>query len=178
MSNLMDGCGNRLDLAHTLPDGDALVVRRKIAVHIGGHWFKFDGDEGRAFQRLHKDLIVLDVPGQRGSQLRQGLAIRLAHIEHLDRAEHGNLDFLFFHDRLAVRIQDWSMGVRVALHFLDLLFVGGRGDDGNAMLALFHMTLKLVLPFIESGDQCGVRLLHIDEHCVVDGVAVEPGHDG
>ena len=46
------------------------------------------------------------------------------------------------------------------------------------MLALFYMTLKLVFPLIVSGYQCGVRLLHIDEHGVVYRIAVEAGHDG
>ena len=46
------------------------------------------------------------------------------------------------------------------------------------MLTLFHMALKLVFPLIESSHQGGVRALHIDEHGVVDGVAVELGHDG
>ena len=90
-------------------------------------------------------------PGQAGGQLRQGLAIRLAHIEHLDRTEHGDFDFLFLHDRLAIRVQNRSLGVRVSLHFLDLLFVGRRGDDGDTMLALFHMALKLVFPLVEPG---------------------------
>ena len=70
------------------------------------------------------------------------------------------------------------MGIRVTLHFLDFLFVGRGGDDGDTMLALFHMALKLVFPLVEPGHQGGVRALHIDEHGVVDGVAVELGHDG
>jgi len=70
------------------------------------------------------------------------------------------------------------MGIRVALHFLDFLFVGRGGDDGNAMLTLFHMALKLVFPLVEPGHQSGVRLLHIDEHGVVYRIAVEAGHNG
>ena len=46
------------------------------------------------------------------------------------------------------------------------------------MLTLLHMALKLVFPFVEPCHQGGVRALHIDEHGVVDGVAVELGHDG
>ena len=46
------------------------------------------------------------------------------------------------------------------------------------MLTLFHMALKLVFPLVESGHQGSVRALHIDEHGVVDGVAVELGHNG
>ena len=36
------------------------------------------------------------------------------------------------------------MSIRVALHFLDLLFVGRGGNDGDTMLTLLHMALKLV----------------------------------
>ena len=70
------------------------------------------------------------------------------------------------------------MSIRVALHFLDLLFVGRGGNDGDTMLTLFHMALKLIFPLVEPGHQGGVRALHIDEHGVVDGVAVELGHNG
>ena len=175
---LMDSGGNGLHFAHAFPDGDPLLVRGKIAVHVLGHRLKLDGNRSRATQSFHESLIVRHRPGQAGSQLRQGLAVGLAHIKHLHRAEHGDFDFLFLHDRLAVRIQDGGLGVRVALHFLDLLFVGRRGNDRDAMLALFHMAFKLVFPLVEPGHQGGVRALHIDEHGVVDGVAVELGHDG
>ena len=40
------------------------------------------------------------------------------------------------------------------------------------------MALKLIFPLVVPGHQRGVRLLHIDEHGVVDRVAVEPGHHG
>ena len=178
MCNLMYSGRNGLHLAHAVPDGDPLPVRGKIAVHIGCHRLKLDGDRGRAAQRLQKRFIVRYGPGQASGQLRQGLAVRLAHIEHFDRAEHGDFNFLFLHNSFAVCVQNRSLGIRVTLHFLDLLFVGRRGDDGDTMLALFHMALKLVFPLVESGHQGGVRALHIDEHGVVDGVAVELGHDG
>src|SRR5699024_12663444 len=65
---------------------------------------------------------------------RSGLAVRLAHIEHLDRAEHGNLNFPFLHDDLAILIQHRCLGVRVQLLFLDL-FLERRGrDDGDTVL--------------------------------------------
>ena len=37
VGDLMDGGGNGLHLAHACPDGDALLVRREIPVHVGGH---------------------------------------------------------------------------------------------------------------------------------------------
>ena len=178
VGDLMDGGGNGLHLAHALPDGDALPVRREISVHVGCHRLHRERHRRGPAQGLHESLIVLDVPGKRGRQLRQGLAVRLAHIEHLDRAEHGNLNFPFLHDDLAILIQHRCLGVRVQLLFLNL-FLERRGrDDGNTVFAALHMALKLIFPLVVSGHQRGVRLLHIDEHGVVDGVAVEPGHHG
>ena len=60
---------------------------------------------------LHESLVVLDTPGQGGRQLRQRFPVRLAHIEHLHRAEHGDFNFPFLHDRLALCIQDGGFGV-------------------------------------------------------------------
>ena len=172
----MDGGGNGLHLAHACPDGDALLVRREIPVHVGGHRLHGERHRRGPAQGLHESLVVLDIPGQGGRQLRQGLAVRLAHIKHLHRAEHGDLNFPFLHDRLALCIQDGGFGVRVQLLFLDLFLERRWRDDGNTMLTLFHMALKLIFPLVISGYQRGVRLLHIDEHGVVDGIAVEPGH--
>ena len=178
VGDLMDGSGNGLHLAHACPDGDALLVRREKSIHVGGHRLHRKRHRRGPAQRLHESLVVLDVPGQGGRQLRQGFAVRLAYIEHLHRAEHGDLNFPFLHDRLALCVQDGGLGVRVQLLFLNL-FLEWRGrNDGNAVFAALHMTLKLIFPLVVPGHQRGVRLLHIDEHGVVDGVAVEPGHHG
>ena len=175
---LMDSGGNGLHLAHAFPDGDPLLLRGEIAVHVLGHRLKLDGNRSRAAQSFHESLIVRHRPGQAGGQLWQGLSVRLAHIEHLHRTEHGDFNFFFLHDRLAIRVQDGCMSIRVALHFLDLLFVGRGGNDGDTMLTLFHMALKLVFPLVEPGHQGSVRALHIDKHGVVDRISVELGHDG
>ena len=174
----MDGGGNGLHLAHACPDGDALLVRREIPVHVGSHRLHGERHRRGPAQGLHESLVVLDIPGQGGRQLRQGLAVRLAHIKHLHRAEHGDLNFPFLHDDLAILIQHRCLGVRVQLLFLDL-FLERRGrDDGDTVFTALHMALKLIFPLVVPGHQRGVRLLHIDEHGVVDGVAVEPGHHG
>ena len=174
----MDGGGNGLYLAHACSDGDALLVRREIPVHVGGHRLHRKRHRRGPAQGFHESLVVLDVPGQGGRQLRQRFPVCLAYIEHLHRTEHGNLNFPFLHDRLALCVQDGGLGVRVQLLFLDL-FLERRGrDDGNTMLTLFYMALKLIFPLVVPGHQRGVRLLHINEHGVVDGVAVETGHHG
>ena len=178
VGDLMDGGGNGLYLAHASTDGDALPVRREISVHVGCHRLHRERHRRGPAQRLHESLVVLDVPGQGGRQLRQRFPVCLAYIEHLHRTEHGNLNFPFLHDRLALCVQDGGLGVRVQLLFLNL-FLEWRGrNDGNAVFAALHMALKLIFPLVVPGHQRGVRLLHIDEHGVVDGVAVEPGHHG
>ena len=174
----MNGSGNGLHLAHAFPDGDALLIGGKIAVHVCIHRLKLDGDRGGPAQGLHKYLIVLDVAGQAGGQLRQGLSVRLADVKHLHRAEQRDLDFLFLHDDLAIGVQHGGFGVRVQLLFLDFLLIWCRGNDGNAVFTPLHMAGKLVFPLVVTGHQGGVRALHIDEHGVVDGVAVEAGHHG
>lgn len=52
------------------------------------------------------------------------------------------------------------------------------GNDGDSVFTPLHMALKLVFPLVVTGHQGGVRALHINEHGVVDGVAVEAGHHG
>ena len=178
VGDLMDSRRDRLNFTHARAKRNPLPVGGKVAVHIGRHRLKLNGNRGGSAQRLQENLIVLDITGQAGRKFRQGLSIRLAHIEHLHRAEQGNLNFLFLHDDLAILIQHRCFGIRVQLLFLDFLFIWCRGNNGNTMLTPFHMALKLIFPLVVSGHQRGVRALHIDEHGVVDGVAVEPGHHG
>ena len=178
MGDLMDSRRDRLNFAHARAKRNPLPVGGKVAVHIGRHRLKLNGNRGGSAQRLQENLIVLDITGQAGRKFRQGLSIRLAHIEHLHRAEQGNLNFLFLHDDLAILIQHRCFGIRVQLLFLDFLFIWCRGNNGNTMLTPFHMALKLIFPLVVSGHQRGVRALHIDEHGVVDRVTVEPGHHG
>ena len=175
--HLMDGGRDGLHLAHPFPDGDSLLIGGEIAVQIGIQRLKLDGDRSGAPQGFQKCLIVRHCAGKFGCQFRQGLTVCLAYIEHFDRAEHGDFDFPFLHDCLAVCIQDRSLGVRVPLHLLDPLFIRRGSDDGNAMLSLFHMAAKLIFPFVVPCHQSGVRALHINQHGVVDGIAVKLGHD-
>ena len=70
VGGLMDDGGNGLYFAHSFTDGDTLLIGRKIAVHLGGHRFKLNGDRGRTPHRFQKRFIVRHSPGQRGSQFR------------------------------------------------------------------------------------------------------------
>ena len=178
MGDLMDHGGNGLHLAHALPDGDGLVARTEIPIQIRCKGFEADRHRRGPAQGLGEHLILFHVAGECRRQLRQGLAVRLRHVEHLDRLIHGDADFLFLHDLPAVLVQKRRFRIWVQLDLLDLLFEGRRGDDGDAALSLLHMASELVFPFLEARHQGGVGTLEIDEHGVVDAVAVEPAHDG
>ena len=178
MGDLMDGGGDRLHLAHARPDHDPLFLRAEIAVHVLPERFYGNRNRGGAAQGLQKRFKLLDIPGQVAGQLGQGLALCLAHVKYLDRAEHGNLDLFFHGDYFPVLVQHGRFRIRVQLLFLDLFLKGGRGDDGDAMFALFHMALKLVAPPVIACHMGCPWHLHVDQGHVVDGIAVEPGHGG
>ena len=171
----MDRRTYRLHLAHAGADGDALILIIVIPIHAC-HILQEDRHRRTALHSLHEDLIILHIAGKIGGKLRQGLALCLAHIKNRDRFVHRNLNFLFFHDGLAVSIQHGELGVRVELCFFDFLLVRRRGNDLDAFFALEYIAAKLISPFVETGNDGGVRLLHINEHGVVGAVFVEPAH--
>ena len=119
---------------------------------------------------------MLDIAGQVRHKAGERSALGLAHIEHLDRLEQGNFDFPFLHDHLPLAVQHRRSGLRVQLHFLDLLLERRGGNDGQALFPLFYMTPKLVFPLVETGNLGGVGHLHMDEDGVVDRIGVKPGH--
>ena len=178
MGDLMDQGGYGLYLAHALPDGDGLILWTEKAVHLGGQGLEGDRDRGGTAQRLHKNLVLLNIAGQTGGKLGQRPAGGLRHVEHLHRLEHRDIDLLFLDDGVAVLVQQGRFGVRIQLDFLHLFLKRSRGDDGDAVFTLPNMTAKLLLPLFKAGHQRGVWLLHIDEHGVVEAVPVEPAHHG
>ena len=146
----MDHRADGLYLAHTLPDGDGLIRGTEISVRVRGNRCEGDGDGRRSAQGFHENLILLYAAGKGGSQMRKGLAIRLRHVEHLDRLKHGDADLLFLDNLLTVRVQERRFRVRVQLDLLDL-FLEGRGrDDSDAVLSFLHMASELILPFLKA----------------------------
>ena len=158
MGHLMDAGAYGLDLAHPLPDGDALGGGTEKTVHVVLHWFDGQGNRRSAPQGLHESLIVLDIPKQVGSKLGQRLSLGLCVVKHFDGPESGDFNFLFLHHHFAIGIQHRGLGVRVKLLFLDFLLVGCGGDNRNAMFAPLHMALKL-LPLVVTGHFGRVRAL-------------------
>ena len=158
MGHLMDAGAYGLDLAHPLPDGDALGGGAEKAVHVVLHRLDGQGDRRSAPQSLHKSLVVLDIPEQVSGKLGQRFSLGLCVVKHLDGAKSGDFNFLFLHHHFAVGIQHRGLGIRVELLFLDFLFVGCGGDNRNAMFAPLHMALKL-LPLVVTGHFGRVRAL-------------------
>ena len=176
MADLMDGGAHRLHLAHALPDGDGLLGEATHAVCIRGQGRKGDGHGRRAPQGLHKRLVLLHIAGQAGGEAGERLALRLVGGKDLNRLEQRDFHGLFIHDDVAVPVQHRGLGVRVQPHFLDFLFQRRGGDDGQPLLALFHMPPEL-LPLVEpGGGHGGVGPLHVNEDGVIDGIAVKAGH--
>ena len=173
--NFVDCRAYRLHLTHAGVDGDALIFIIVIAVHAG-HILHEDRHRRAALHSLHEDLIILHIAGKIGGKLREGLTLCLAHIKNRDRFVHRNPDLFFLHDGLAVSIQHGELGIRVELCFFDFLLVRRRGNDLDAFFAFQHIAPKLISPFVETGNDGGVRLLHIDEHGIIDAVLVEPAH--
>ena len=178
MGDLMDSSAYRLYLAHTVPDGDALIGGVEITVRVVCDGAYLHRHRGRTAQRFHKNLILLNIAVQIGSKLRQGLPLSLRHIKDGYHLIHGDFDFLFLHHNLTVCIQHRRFGVGIELDFLNLFLVGRGRDDLDAFFAFHHIAPKLVAPLIEACHMGGVGALHINEHGIVDRIAVEAAHGG
>ena len=158
MGHLMDAGAYGLDLAHPLPDGDALGGGAEKAVHVVLHRLDGQGNRRSAPQGLHESLVMLDIPEQVGGKLGQRLSLGLCVVKHFDGPESGDFNFLFLHHHFAVGVQHRGLGVRVELLFLDFLLVRCGGNNRNAMFAPLHMALKL-LPLVVTGHFGRVRAL-------------------
>ena len=178
MGNLMDGGAYRLHLTHTGADGDALRLNAEKAVRIPRNGLYLHRNGRSAAQRLHENLILLHIAAQIGGKLGQGLSRSLRHIKDGYHLEHGDTDFLFLNDGLAVCVQHRRIGFRVGLDFLDLFLIGSRSDDADTFFAFQDVPAELIAPLVEARHMGGVGALHIDEHGVVDRVAVKAAHGG
>ena len=178
MGNLMDGGAYRLHLTHTGADGDALRLNAEKAVRIPRNGLYLHRNGRSTAQRLHENLILLHIAAQIGGKLGQGLSRSLRHIKDGHHLEHRDTDFLFLNDGLAVCVQHRRIGFGVGLDFLDLFLIGSGSDDANAFFAFQDVPAELIAPLVEARHMGGVGALHIDEHGVVDRVAVKAAHGG
>ena len=131
-----------------------------------------------AAQRLHENLILLHIAAQISGKLGQGLSRSLRHIKDGYHLEHGDTDFLFLNDGLAVRIQHRRIGFRVGLDLLDLFLIGSGSDNADTFFAFQDVPAELIAPLVEARHMGGVGALHIDEHGIIDRVAVKAAHGG
>ena len=178
MGDLMDGGAYRLHLTHTGADGDALRLNAEKAVRIPRNGLYLHRNGRSAAQRLHENLILLHIAAQIGGKLGQGLSRSLRHIKDGYHLEHGDTDFLFLNDGLAVRIQHRRIGFRVGLDLLDLFLIGSGSDNADTFFAFQDVPAELIAPLVEARHMGGVGALHIDEHGIIDRVAVKTAHRG
>ena len=178
MGDLMDGGAYRLHLTHTGADGDALRLNAEKSVRIPRNGLYLHRNGRSAAQRLHENLILLHIAAQIGGKLGQGLSRSLRHIKDGYHLEHGDTDFLFLNDGLAVRIQHRRIGFRVGLDLLDLFLIGSGSDNADTFFAFQDVPAELIAPLVEARHMGGVGALHIDEHGIIDRVAVKTAHRG
>jgi len=178
VGNLMDGGAYRLHLTHTGADGDALRLNAEKAVRIPRNGLYLHRNGRSTAQRLHENLILLHIAAQIGGKLGQGLSRSLRHVKDGYHLEHRDTDFFFLNDGLAVRIQHRRVGFRVGLDFLDLFLIGSRSDDADTLFTFQDVPAELIAPLVEARHMGGVGALHIDEHGIVDRVAVKAAHGG
>ena len=178
MGDLMDGGAYRLHLTHTGADGDALRLNAEKAICVMRNGLYLYRNGRSAAQRLHENLILLHIAAQIGGKLGQGLSRSLRHVKDGYHLEHRDTDFLFLNDGLAVCVQHRRIGFGVGLDFLDLFLIGSRSDDADTFFAFQDVPAELIAPLVEARHMGGVGALHIDEHGVVDRVAVKAAHGG
>ena len=178
MGDLMDGGAYRLHLTHTGADGDALRLNAEKAICVMRNGLYLHRNGRSAAQRLHENLILLHIAAQISGKLGQGLSRSLRHIKDGYHLEHGDTDFLFLNDGLAVRIQHRRIGFRVGLDLLDLFLIGSGSDNADTFFAFQDVPAELIAPLVEARHMGGVGALHIDEHGIIDRVAVKTAHRG
>ena len=178
MCDLVDDGAYCLHLTHTGADGDALRLNAEKAVRIPRNGLYLHRNGRSTAQRLHENLILLHIAAQIGGKLGQGLSISLRHIKDGYHLEHRDSDFLFLNDGLAVRIQHRRIGFRVGLDLLDLFLIGSGSDNADTFFAFQDVPAELIAPLVEARHMGGVGALHIDEHGIIDRVAVKTAHRG
>ena len=137
-------------------------------------FLKADGDGRGLFKGSEKIAVLLHIARQRvHGNLRQLLSLGLGHVKDGHHLVGGYGDLLFLGNGLSVPADHGLLGLRVDfLRFL-LDFERRRGDNLNALFALFDIALKLVFPSGKARDQGSVGLLHGNQECIVEAVIVE-----
>ena len=176
MRHLMDHSLDGLNLAHAFLQRDPLLHCVVVALGTGGDLFKANRDRAGPFQRLKEHLVVRDIAGQLiYANRRKRFSIRLTDIEDVHYFESRDHDLFQFLGSAAVRIQDSLAGDGIKPVHLQLFLIRRRGEDSDPGLALLDLSAEILLPGSVSGNQSGVRLLHGDQNCVVQGVVMELG---
>ena len=174
--DLMDRRRDGLYFAHPFIQHDLLLAAAEVSIRSIHQRFNRDR-HGRTFlERFHEHGIPLHIAGEIAHDAGQRFTVRLAHIEYGNRTIAGNLDLHFFLEHFTIRAAHGQFGLRIELFLFFADGIGRRRENPDAALASVDMALELIAPFVESGYQRSVRLLHEDEHGVVYGIPVKTGH--
>ena len=177
VGDFMDGCLDRLDLAHAFLDHNLLCPVVVIAFCPSLNRVKTDRGGRSTAEGVHKKSVIFSISFQfRHIQFRERLAKGLRCVEHLGHFKAGNGDLHFLHLRVPVPVKDRPpcCGIR-DLAFCFLLVRGG-GNNGDPFLAPFHLTVELFLPVGIACHMCRLRHLHRDQEDVVGAVVMKFGH--
>ena len=177
MGNLVDQRLYGLQFAFALVQRNALVLQMVIAVCAAFNLLKADGDRRGQFQRPKKIFVLLNAARQPvGGNIRDLLALGLAHIKNGHHLKGRDFDFLLLHNGLAVRAHHRPPGVLVYLFNLFFDGIGCGSKDFNALFSALNMTLKLVPPLAVACHKGSVGLLHHNQQRIIQTVIMELGH--
>ena len=174
--HFMDGGRYGLHLAHTAADNDLLIFQVKISVHLTVYIFNRNGNRRAAAQCFHKGLIIRYISGEVMRQPRKGLSFGLTDIKDRYRTIHGNLNRPFLHNDAPVSVQHRELRIRIELFLFGFLLKWRRRNNPDTAFTAEDVSVKLSFPPVETGDQRSVRLLHVNQHLIVDAVTMKSAH--
>ena len=174
MGNLVDSGFYGLALAHALLQGDPVFLCMKISLCIPVDLLISDRHRGDFRECLHKILIIFHTSGQfTDTNVRQFLPFRLRHIKDRDNTKSRDFYFHFLDHRHPVFIQHKLPGHRISLFLFFLYLIRCGCKDTDPLFPTLYMAVKVFLPCLIACNKCGIRLLHGDQHGIVQTVMME-----
>ena len=163
-----------LKFAHSLLNGNPLVLQMIVAMRATWYLLKSDRNGGSLFKGSEKIPVTLHVARQFvNGNVGKLFPLGLRHVKDRHHLVGGYRDFLFLRNRLSVFPNNRLL--RVGVDFLHFLFdfVRRRGNDFNSLLPFHHISSKIIFPCREARHKGSVGFLHSDKQRIVKTVIVE-----
>ena len=174
MSNLMDSGFYGLALAHALLQGNPVFLCMEISLCIPVDLLISDRHRRDFRECLHKILIIFHASGQfTYANVWQLLSLCLRHIKDRDNTKSGELHFHFLDHRHPVFIQHDLPSHRISLFPFFFYLIRCGCKDTDTLFPTLYMTVKVFLPCLIACNKCGIRLLHGDQHGIIQTVMME-----